>query len=106
MVIFPKQRIKLPELVNLSLSFHKRFLLKIILYSKLNGYQWVIWLVHFEEEASLAKLFSCDHQTIPFYSTLTYLLSTTYVIKGCNPWYTGGLLLSQDSHSWITSPTQ
>ena len=33
MAIFPKQMIKLPELVNLSLSFHKGFLLTIILYS-------------------------------------------------------------------------
>ena len=54
MVIFPKQRIKLPELVNLSLSFHKGFLLTIILYSIAESL--VIRLVNFEEEASLAKL--------------------------------------------------
>ena len=66
MAIFPKQRIKLPELVNLSLSFHKGFLLTIILYSIAEWKSVVIRLVNFEEEASLAKLFSCVCQTILF----------------------------------------
>ena len=66
MVIFPKQRIKLPELVNLSTSFHKGFLLTIILYSIAEWTSVVIRLVNFEEEASLAKLFSCVCQTILF----------------------------------------